>query len=146
VCGENILVFSMLNLENGMQLALTMSSICYVVLSAIKTLYGVGITKEKEERFLTHEAVYHVWNTFVKAKKVSGQWGDLEKLEARARVVAYVRHFESCHCSCYRTRVARIYDWIKEDVETWKKSRSVRSTPDGLYSSSKSYRSLDILM
>ena len=103
-----------------MQFALTVSSICYVVLSFVKTMYAVRITKEKEERSLTREAVYQVWNEFVKERKSSGQWSDVEKSDARAKVVAYVHNFESCYCSCYRTRVARIHDWIKEDVENWK--------------------------
>lgn len=106
-----------------MQIALTLSSICYVSLSFTKTLYGIWLTKEQEERSLTREGVNYVWLTYVKDLKASSRWGNDQKEEAKLRVIEYVHGNEICFGKCCRVRDARLIDWIREEVALQKGSQ-----------------------
>ena len=99
-----------------MHVALTLSSLVYVVTSIGKTLYASSLAKEDEEHKLVREAVHHVWVTFVRGRRRTGEWSDDCRAEARERALAYVRRNRSRMCSCFGASRARLVSWINDAV------------------------------
>ena len=122
----------MIALENIMQVALTISSMCYVLLSSSQTIYRMKLTRYSETKRLTLEAVSYIWFTFVKMHKVHGTWSYSSKRDAYNHVIEYVRRNESCYCKiCCRVSDEMIIEWIKEDIS--------------LQSQNKSYCTMDVM-
>ena len=105
-----------------MHVALTVSSLVYVLTSLGKTLYMMSLAREKEERELVCEAVQHVWVTFVKQHKRDGTWTIAEHRQAKEMAIDYVRRNERRPlCGCMSSSRRRIYSWITDNVESRKR-------------------------
>lgn len=104
-------------MQHVMQVALTISSLVYVLTSLGKTVYNVSMAKEREEHALVREATQHVWVTFVKPHKRNGTWTPVTQQQARQLAVTYVRHNSSNMCRCFSSSKTRIVSLINDDVE-----------------------------
>ena len=103
-------------MEDAMHVALTLSSLVYVITSIGKTLYASVVAKEDEEHKLVAEAVYHVWVTYVRDMRRNGLWTEVQRAEARVRALEYVRENRSRLCGCFGAPRTRLVSWINDAV------------------------------
>lgn len=103
-----------------MHVALTISSLVYVLTSLGKTVYGIALEREREEHALVREAVQHVWVSFVKPHKRACTWTAAEQGRARDLAVKYVHRNSSRMCRCCSSSRSRLVSLINDRVRTCK--------------------------
>ena len=105
--------------ETFTHVSLSVASMIYIITAFINTIYQLHISREKELKNLTDEAVNYVWQTYVKEIHKTDNWDNFTKSESENRAIMYIKNRMNC-ISCVSSDM-RLRTWIRNSVENKKK-------------------------